>query len=87
MSRLDRARGTKTIGYKFVKHIMVNANSWLSKVDKRLDRVTVFMPRRRIPENVQWQITGMNGAGMSCRNIGVHLDINHTVISRLEEAR
>ena len=40
------------------------------------------MPRRRIPENVRWQIIGMHGAGMSCRNIGVNLDINHTVISR-----
>ena len=42
-----------------------------------------YTPRRRIPENVQWQIIGMHGAGMSCRNIGVNLDINHTVISRL----
>ena len=41
------------------------------------------MSRRRIPENVRWQIIGMHGAGMSCRNTGVNLDINHTVISRL----
>ena len=41
------------------------------------------MPRRRIPENVRWQIIGMHGAGMSCRNTGVNLGINRTVISRL----
>ena len=41
------------------------------------------MPRRRIPENVRWQIIGMHGAGMSYRNVGANLDINHTVISRL----
>ena len=41
------------------------------------------MPRRRIPENVRWRIIGMHGAGMFCRNIGVNLDINHTVIRRL----
>ena len=41
------------------------------------------MPRRRISENVRWQIIGMHVAGMSCRNIGVNFDINHTVISRL----
>ena len=41
------------------------------------------MPRPRIPENVRWQIIGMHGAEMSCRSIGVNLDINYTVISRL----
>ena len=40
------------------------------------------MPRRRIPEYVRWQIIGMHGARLSCRNIGVNLDINHTVIGR-----
>ena len=29
------------------------------------------------------QITGMNDAGLSCREIRCHLDQNHTVISRL----
>ena len=40
------------------------------------------MSRRRIPENVRWQIIGMHRVGMSCRNIGVNLDTTHTVISR-----
>ena len=37
------------------------------------------MSRRRIPENVRWLIIRMHGAGMSCRNIGVNLDISRLV--------
>lgn len=41
------------------------------------------MARRRLSEGQKWQIIGMKNAGLSCRDIGTRLGVNHTVISRL----
>ena len=51
------------------------------KRDKKL--LFCFMARRRLSEGQKWQIIGMRNAGLSCRDIGTRLWVNHTVVSRL----
>ena len=41
------------------------------------------MARRRVPDNLRWQIIGMRNAGLSCREIGRQINRHHSVVARL----
>ena len=41
------------------------------------------MARRKVPQNLRWQIIGMRNAGLSCREIARQIDRHHSVVTRL----
>ena len=40
------------------------------------------MARRRVSDNLRWQIIGMRNAGLSCRDIGRQINRHHSVVER-----
>ena len=43
------------------------------------------MARRRVSDNLRWQIIGMRNAGLSCREIGRQINGHHSLVARLAQ--